>query len=244
MTQNFAAAAATTGKLIRNPDNPFEAFDEFGRPCLPMTINDDSASHGFTPGPFGNTDPGTGRSLMSSLVTSLNWATGQTEHPQIPLRIGDSAVLVDRDMAELIDLLNRARISTVTSCLGTEEAYGYVMIVGLSSILRFQQFWENHLVPLGHMQPTLDFDARDAHWRADIGRDYPFAQEIPILGGLTHTAVWKEYSDDMPRMTPVICGALRRHLRAADEAQDLVAHPRCDRPERAPSASSTRHPIA
>ena len=244
MTQKGAAAAATTGKLIRNPDNPFEAFDEYGRPCLPMTLGDDCPSSGTTPGPFGNTDPGTGRSLMSSLVTSLNWAIGQTDHPQIPLRIGDAAVLVDRDMAELIDLLNRAHVETVTSCIGTAKAYGYVMILGLGSILRFQRFWEDHLVPLGHMQPTLDLDARDAQWRADTCRDYPVAQKMPILGGLTHTAIWKEYSDDMPRMTPVICGALRRHLRAADEAQDLVAHPRCDRPERARSASSTRHPIA
>ncbi len=222
MTQEAEAAADTTGKLIRNPGNPFEAFDEFGRPCLPMTINDDSASHGITPGPFGNTDPGTGRSLMSSLVTSLNWAIGQTEHPQIPLRIGDAAVLVDRDMAELIDLLNRAHVETVTSCLGTAEAYGYVMILGLGSILRFQQIWETCLVPLGHAQPTLDLDARDSQWRADIGRDYPFAQEVPILGGLTHTAVWKEYSDDMARMTPVLSRALRRHLRASEETHHFV----------------------
>ena len=97
MTQKVAAAAATTGRLIRNPDNPFEAFDEFGRPCLPMTIDDGSPCNGVQPDPFGNTDPGTGRSLMSSLAESLNWTIGQTEHPQIPLRIGDAAVLVDRD---------------------------------------------------------------------------------------------------------------------------------------------------
>ncbi len=88
------------------------------------------------------------------------------------------------------------------------------MIVWLGSILIFQQFGEDHLVPLEHMQPTLDLDARDSLWRADVGRDYPFANELPILGGLTHTAIWKEYADDMARMTPVLCGALDRHLRA------------------------------
>jgi hypothetical protein len=216
MTQKVAAAAATTGKLIRNPDNPFEAFDEFGRPCLPMTINDDSTSHGITPGPFGNTDPGTGRSLMSSLVTSLNWAIGQTDHPQIPLRIGDAAVLVDRDMAELIDLLNRAHVETVTSCAGSEREFGYVMIAGIASITRFTEFWQQRLVPLGHAIPTLDFDARDSEWRDEIGVDYPFPQPVPVDAcGLTYTALWKEYNYDMARIAPAVVAALREHLSAS-----------------------------
>jgi hypothetical protein len=33
------------GKLYRDPDNPFVAWDEEGRPCLPMTIDDDSPSN-------------------------------------------------------------------------------------------------------------------------------------------------------------------------------------------------------
>ena len=37
------------GKLTRDPNNPFAAWDEEGRPCLPMTIDDDSPSKG-TPG--------------------------------------------------------------------------------------------------------------------------------------------------------------------------------------------------
>ena len=61
--------------LYRNPNNPFEAFDEDGRPCLPLTIDDDAPSNGITPGPFGNTNPNTGRSLISSLAEELNWKT-------------------------------------------------------------------------------------------------------------------------------------------------------------------------
>jgi len=216
MTQEAEAAAATTGKLIRNPENPFEAFDEFGRPCLPMTITDDSASHGITPGPFGNTDPHTGRSLMSSLAASLNWSLGETEHPQIPLRIGDSAILVDRHMAELVSLLNLAHIATVTSCAGSEREWGYIMIVGLDSILRFMQIWKFRIFPLGHAIPTLDFDARDSEWRDEIGEEYPFPQPVPVDScGLTYTALWREHDYDMARLAPVVASALRDHLSAS-----------------------------
>ena len=66
-------AIPVRGKIHRNPDNPFEAFDENGLPILPLTIDDDSPSHGIRPGGFGNTDPNTGRSIISSLVARLNW---------------------------------------------------------------------------------------------------------------------------------------------------------------------------
>jgi hypothetical protein len=41
------------GKLIRDPNNPFAAWDEEGRPFLPMAIDDDSPSKGTSGGPFG-----------------------------------------------------------------------------------------------------------------------------------------------------------------------------------------------
>ncbi len=69
---NRAPVSGVQAELFTNPDNPFEAWDENGLPCLPMTIDDGSPCNGIQPGPFGNTDPGTGRSLMS-LVASLNW---------------------------------------------------------------------------------------------------------------------------------------------------------------------------
>ncbi len=70
-------ATPVGGKMHRNPENPFEAFDENGVPVLPLTIDDDAPSHGIRPGGFGNTDPNTGRSLISNLtwVRLLSWNT-------------------------------------------------------------------------------------------------------------------------------------------------------------------------
>jgi hypothetical protein len=210
--------------LYRNPNDPFEAWDEHGLPVLPMTIPNDSPSNGITPGPFGNTDPGTGRSLMSSLATSLNWATGMAEHPQVPLRVGNAAILVDRDMADLIDLLNRAGIASVTSCSGSEREWAYVMLVGLDSIKRFAQVWQAVLVPLGHAIPTLDLDARNAGWRHEIGEAYPFPKPVPVDSfGLTYTAVWKEHDYDMARIAPVVVAALRSRQRASEAAASTSA---------------------
>ncbi len=74
ITKHVAAPATQVpGKIYRNPENPFEAFDENGVPVLPLTIDDDAPSHGIRPGGFGNTDPNTGRSIISSLVARLNW---------------------------------------------------------------------------------------------------------------------------------------------------------------------------
>ena len=60
--------------LYRNPNNPFEAWDEDGRPCLPMTIDDDSPSPpGIPPGSLVDIDLETGRSRILSLAEELNW---------------------------------------------------------------------------------------------------------------------------------------------------------------------------
>jgi hypothetical protein len=88
---NRALISGVRAELFTNPDNPFEVWDENGIPFLPTTIDDGSPCNGVQPDPFGNTDPGIGRSLMSSLAASLNWIIGQTEHPQIPLRCSPSS---------------------------------------------------------------------------------------------------------------------------------------------------------
>ena len=61
------------GDLYRNPNNPFEAWDENG-PCLPITI-DDSPSPGIAPGPLVDIDFETGRSLKPDvlLAEALHW---------------------------------------------------------------------------------------------------------------------------------------------------------------------------
>ena len=54
------------GKLHRDPNNPFVAWDEEGRPCLPMTIDDDSPSKGTQPGPFGIFNPDGSRAVPAA----------------------------------------------------------------------------------------------------------------------------------------------------------------------------------
>ncbi len=62
------------GDLYRNPNNPFEAWDENG-PCLPITIDDSPSPPGIPPGSLVDIDLETGRSRISSLAEQLNWKT-------------------------------------------------------------------------------------------------------------------------------------------------------------------------
>ena len=54
------------GGLYRDPNNPFAAWDEEGRPCLPMTIDDDSPSKGTPGGPFGIFNPDGSRAVPAA----------------------------------------------------------------------------------------------------------------------------------------------------------------------------------
>jgi hypothetical protein len=54
------------GGLYRDPDNPFAAWDEEGRPFLPMAIDDDSPSKGTSGGPFGIFNPDGTRAVPAS----------------------------------------------------------------------------------------------------------------------------------------------------------------------------------
>ncbi len=74
MKKNSQLGKRIQGDLYRNPNNPFEAWDEDG-PCLPITI-DDSPSPGIPPpGSLVDIDFETGRSRISSLAEELNWKT-------------------------------------------------------------------------------------------------------------------------------------------------------------------------
>ncbi len=65
MKQKSLLVTRTHG-LYRNPNNPFEAWDSEGRPCLPMTIDDDSPSTGTQPGPFGIFNPDGSRAVPAA----------------------------------------------------------------------------------------------------------------------------------------------------------------------------------
>ena len=75
MKQKSLLVTRTHG-LYRNPNNPFEAWDSEGRPCLPDTINDDSPPPpGILPGALVDIDLETGRSSKSDvlLAEALHW---------------------------------------------------------------------------------------------------------------------------------------------------------------------------
>ena len=75
---------------------------------MPMTIGPGNLSG--TPG--SGIDLNSGAMMASrtgSLAASLNWdVAGQTDHPQVQIKLGDAVISVDREMAELILLLDRA----------------------------------------------------------------------------------------------------------------------------------------
>ncbi len=74
MKKNSLLDTRIQGDLYRNPNNPFEAWDENG-PCLPITI-DDSPSPGIPPpGALVDIDFETGRSSKSDvlLAEALHW---------------------------------------------------------------------------------------------------------------------------------------------------------------------------
>jgi hypothetical protein len=159
--------------------------------------------------------PGT---AMSSLASLLHWRVrGETNHQQVEVRIGESVISVDRGMAEVVLLLDKAEIVTATSCIGTAETWGYVMFIGADSAERFLRIWQRYLVPLRHPMPELDFTARDEEWWADIAA-YPLPRAAPVdEEGLTFTARWREHRDDMIEILPKLEWALRRHLRESAE---------------------------
>ncbi len=75
MKKNSHRDTRIQGDLYRNPNNPFEAWDSEGRPCLPMTIDDDSPSPGIPPpGALVDIDLETGRSKSDLLLAeALHW---------------------------------------------------------------------------------------------------------------------------------------------------------------------------
>ena len=74
MKKNSHRDTRIQGDLYRNPNNPFEAWDEDG-PCLPITIDDSPSPPGIPPGKLVDIDFETGRSSKSDLLLAeaLHW---------------------------------------------------------------------------------------------------------------------------------------------------------------------------
>jgi hypothetical protein len=150
----------------------------------------------------------------TSLAAQLNWRVlGKADHQQVEIKVGESVISVDPEMAALVQLLNKAGIATATSCVGSIRTSAYIMLLGTNSAERFLQIWHRYLVPLGHPMPELEFTARDEEWRVEIGSEFPFPQAVPVdSAGLTSTCVWREHREDMIEILPKLLWALRRHL--------------------------------
>ena len=199
--------------LYRNPNNPFEAWDEEGRPCVPMTIDDDSPSKGTQPGPFGIFSPDGSRAVPASalMVSHFDWTA--PDHPQSRIPIGKEMVSVDAKIAPMIFLMNQAGINTATSCQGDDRQRAYVMIADLPSALRFLRFWYWHLVPRGYSLPALDLEIRGADWREEIGADFPFPTRVARDSlGFSYTSVWKLYHEDLEGLMSDFLDALGREI--------------------------------
>jgi hypothetical protein len=119
---------------------------------------------------------------------------------------------------QIFELFDAALIACATSCIGTAETWGYVMFIGADSAERFLQIWQRCLVPLGYSLRELDFTARDAEWRAEIGAGFPFLHALPVNEeDLTFTARWRKHRENMIEILPKLAWALRRHLRRSAE---------------------------
>jgi hypothetical protein len=160
-----------------------------------------------------------GIDLGTSLAAQLHWnILAETDHEQVEIKIGESVVSVDREMATLVKLLNEAGIATGTSCVGKGRSSAYVMYLGTDSAELFSGVWQRYLVPLGYPMPELEFTARDEGWRLEIGSEYPFPQPVPVDSlGLTFTSVWRCYPEDMIEILPKLGWALRCQLRESAE---------------------------
>ena len=222
--QEFDIGAAVSGELFRNPDNPFEAWDEDGQPCLPMTIGDESASSELHSDPLDN-QPwpswGTQQSgvaifdqgarhpapASTSMLDSFDWSV--PDHPQTRVRIGDEIVSIDAEMGPLIFLMNRAGINTVTSCQGDERQWAYVMIADLVAALKFLRLWHRHLKPLGH--PPTGAGSRAAGRRVARGR----RRRISISGIRPSGRSRVQLHGDMEALLPGSGTAHARSVRCA-----------------------------
>jgi hypothetical protein len=185
-----------------------------------IILPDSPGSAHNTPSPMSVQAPGI--DTGTSLASRLNWTVlAETDHQQVEIKVGESVISVDREIAELslIELLSMARVECATSCVGTENTWGYIMFIGADSAERFLQIWQRYLVPLGYPMPELEFTARDADWREDIGAEYPFPLAVGVdEEGLTFTAVWRDHRENVIAILPNLAWALRRHLRGSSEA--------------------------
>jgi hypothetical protein len=146
------------------------------------------------------------------LAEVVSW---EVSHPQAPVRIGRTTVLVDQGISELIGLMNRVGIQTICSCSGAEEsgASGYVLMT-LPSALRLLRLWRLHQNAIGREPPGLeDLKIRDRGWIREIDSEFPLVQPIPVdEEGTVFVACWRFSSEELRELSEPLCRVLRAEL--------------------------------
>jgi hypothetical protein len=101
-------------------------------------------------------------------------------------------ISVDSAIADIVELLNRNSIPSLTSCCEEENGYGFVMLP-LAASQEFLRFWMGSMEPQGWELPALSsFELRDESWRAWMNEHYP--PPVPFSvdeHGHTYTTCWR-----------------------------------------------------
>jgi hypothetical protein len=180
-----------------------------------------SASPSTTPNPYDMSGGG------SALVPPLSWAIDPQRsvfgwdapdpprHPQRQIQCNGLVISVDTEMAEIVELLNRSGIYTLTSCCEEENGYAHIMMA-LDASQEFLRFWLRSMKPQGWELPALaSFQLRDAAWRAWMERKYP--PPVPFSvdeHGHTYTTCWIFPSTQLAELRGPLCDALAQALRS------------------------------
>jgi hypothetical protein len=163
----------------------------------------------------------------SALAPPLAWAIGPQRsafgwdapdpprHPQSQIRCSGLVIQVDTELAEIVKLLNRNGISTLSSCCAEESGYGFVMLP-LDAAQEFLRFWKGSMKPRGWKLPALSsLELRDASWRAWMERTYPPCVALSVdEHGHTYTTCWIFPAEQLAELRGPLCEALRQALRS------------------------------
>lgn len=216
--EELYTTAAVSGKLIRNPENPFEAFDEYGEPCLPMTLGDDSPSDGDTSSPCGNPPGGvdlhTGKMTAAILAPHLHWGSEvcAKAHEHKPLVYRGRPVPIDMNIVPLVEAMWRAGFMTLACCEGddTDTETGYVMFseeVG-KRFMEWCQAREEDL-PQGLVH-HFDIVLQDDEWHSYMGDRYPLLQPVELdVDGRLFTLCWRFHRQELLDHRDLLVSLLR-----------------------------------
>jgi len=192
--------AAVSAKVIRNPDDPFSAWDEYGRPILPMTLGDDCPSSEGNAAP-GGVDVRTGRMTASVLAPQLHWQTvSASAHALTWLSYRGRRVPIDINIAPVVEAMWQAGFISLCSCEGrdTAEETGYTMFSEETGkrFMEWAQAREQHL-PAALMR-RFEVLLQDDEWHRYMADRYPLLDPVERdSNGRLFTLCWRFHRQDL-----------------------------------------------